>query len=76
MKYVYFFLLFNSLQTSPDKDVKSGKKSQSDDTKLKLESVPKGIEDFDLSCQKDPFSESRYAKDIFRYYLEREVFIF
>lgn len=34
--------------------------------------IPEGVEDFDKSCQKDPFSESRYVADIFNYYLKRE----
>ncbi|KAL1439109.1 hypothetical protein MTO96_047565 [Rhipicephalus appendiculatus] len=34
--------------------------------------LPEGVADFDLESQDEPFSESTYAADIFRYYKERE----
>ncbi|XP_035206076.1 G2/mitotic-specific cyclin-B3-like [Stegodyphus dumicola] len=36
------------------------------------ETLPPGVEDFDKSCLTDPYSEPRYAADIFKYYRERE----
>lgn len=34
--------------------------------------LPEGVVDFDFESRDDPFSESTYAGDIFRYYKERE----
>lgn len=34
--------------------------------------LPEGVADFDLESQDEPFSESTYAADIFKYYKERE----
>ncbi|KFM65911.1 G2/mitotic-specific cyclin-B3, partial [Stegodyphus mimosarum] len=36
------------------------------------ETLPPEVEDFDKSCLTDPYSEPRYAADIFKYYRERE----
>lgn len=35
--------------------------------------LPEGVTDFDIETKDDPFAESTYAADIFRYYKEREV---
>ncbi|EEC09606.1 G2/mitotic-specific cyclin A, putative [Ixodes scapularis] len=35
--------------------------------------LPEGVADFDIESKDDPFAESTYAADIFRYYKEREV---
>ncbi|XP_054706535.1 G2/mitotic-specific cyclin-B3-like [Uloborus diversus] len=36
------------------------------------EPLPDGVEDYDKWAQHDPYNESRYAADIFKYYRERE----
>lgn len=42
-------------------------------TKTDASTVPEGVTDYDAECRNDPFAESIYAADIFKYYKEREL---
>ncbi|XP_050043796.1 G2/mitotic-specific cyclin-B3 [Dermacentor andersoni] len=41
--------------------------------KRRCSELPEGVADFDFESQNEPFSESTYAADIFKYYKEREA---
>lgn len=62
------------VESDPEVDVKDesvSSKVTPDVDEIKL--FPTGVVDFDEEMMNDPFSEARYAQDIFEYYKQREV---
>ena len=43
------------------------------DEKVPKSKLPPGVKDFDFDNRDDPYAVACYAKDIFKYYKEREV---